>query len=346
MSAWVVAYQGLVAPAYLASLDLETRGAGWRSRLALARIADLRLAAWWRADRTPRTFVALDPQGVLQGFASCGAARDADLASGPPAGELYALYVHPDAWGLGAGRALFEQTLRALRRAGARRVVIWALRHATQARGFYERQGALPDGTAEVRETPELTLDMVRYQLPLAARGPALPRARLAWIASARLSAGAASGALAGLWTQPPAPGWGALTCAVVLPGLFAETWQDRRAPAEARASALALGAGLAGAAALVGLGSGGADSCPASCWSLAALSLGLGSGAAAGALGPYLGGGLPRAGVGASSLLLGLGLSVLLGLTVAPNAPAWGALGVALGLAWTRLWPAASSGG
>jgi GNAT superfamily N-acetyltransferase len=65
-------------------------------------------------------------------------------------GELYALYVTPDWWSTGTGRALMDHVLTALRGEGYPRVVLWVLADNKRARRFYERAGFTPDGGTNV----------------------------------------------------------------------------------------------------------------------------------------------------------------------------------------------------
>lgn len=65
-------------------------------------------------------------------------------------GELYALYVTPDWWSAGAGRALMGRVLTALETDGYRRVVLWVLADNGRARRFYERAGFAPDGGTNI----------------------------------------------------------------------------------------------------------------------------------------------------------------------------------------------------
>jgi GNAT superfamily N-acetyltransferase len=108
-------------------------------------------AARWRARlETPppgwTTFVAETDLGVV-GFASVGPSRDE-----VGIGELYAIYVDPDAWSTGAGRALIERAEEQLR-AGYDSASLWVLEDNPRARTFYERAGWAADGDwkAEVR---------------------------------------------------------------------------------------------------------------------------------------------------------------------------------------------------
>jgi ribosomal protein S18 acetylase RimI-like enzyme len=73
----------------------------------------------------------------IVGYAGVGPERSG-VAS---AGELYALFVHPDAWGTGVGRALTDAAVGDLRAAGCDTVCLWVLEANERARAFYERYG-------------------------------------------------------------------------------------------------------------------------------------------------------------------------------------------------------------
>jgi ribosomal protein S18 acetylase RimI-like enzyme len=135
-----------------------------------ARYDEASARAMWR-----RIFAAAD--GVLvadvAGRGVCGVTRygpdpdqGLDPAQGPDAdqpavGHIFSLYVHPDAQGLGLGRALLEAATERLRAAGHREATLWVFAANTGARGFYERLGWRPDGGTRVEEAygePELRL--------------------------------------------------------------------------------------------------------------------------------------------------------------------------------------------
>jgi GNAT superfamily N-acetyltransferase len=96
-------------------------------------------AARWR-DRLERppagwsTFVA-ESGGTIVGFASVGPSRDERGT-----GELYAIYVDPEEWSTGTGRALIERAEEQLRGEYAE-VTLWVLEDNPRARQFYERAG-------------------------------------------------------------------------------------------------------------------------------------------------------------------------------------------------------------
>ncbi len=148
---WQVGYRGLLPDAVLDGLSLAQRTVDWRDRLT-------------QPDPDgATTLVAVTGTDVV-GFASVGATRDGDAPAGT--GELWALYVDPDRWRHGAGRALEEAACLELVRTGAVRATLWVLSANARARAFYESCGWGADGTTRVdrREAPApVTLAETRY---------------------------------------------------------------------------------------------------------------------------------------------------------------------------------------
>jgi ribosomal protein S18 acetylase RimI-like enzyme len=100
------------------------------------------------------------------GFAGLGPSHDED--AGEEAGEVYAIYVHPDHWGQGLGGALWVQAVEALRTAGYRTLTLWVLEANGRARGFYEHMGCTLDpGARKVIDRQGTQLPVVRYRLAL-----------------------------------------------------------------------------------------------------------------------------------------------------------------------------------
>jgi GNAT superfamily N-acetyltransferase len=89
--------------------------------------------------------VVLEDRGALRGVAGAGPARDDDLDR-TTTGELYALYVHPDAWGRGYGDALHAAALDHLRAEDFSAAVLWVLEGNHRARRFYADRGWREDG--------------------------------------------------------------------------------------------------------------------------------------------------------------------------------------------------------
>ncbi len=99
-----------------------------------------------------------EAEGAVVGFAAVGRTND-----GEGDGELFALYVHPDHWDEGVGRALIEAGEERLRELGHRRAHLWVLDDNPRARRFYELAGWSADGTERVVELFGITLPEVRY---------------------------------------------------------------------------------------------------------------------------------------------------------------------------------------
>jgi GNAT superfamily N-acetyltransferase len=121
--------------------------ARWRERLA-------RPPLGWS------TFVAVEGDRIV-GFASVGPSRDE-----PAIGELYAIYVEPEAWSTGAGRALIEiAEARLLEQYDE--ATLWVLDDNPRARRFYERAGWAPDGAEKSEERWGVRAGEVRYRKSL-----------------------------------------------------------------------------------------------------------------------------------------------------------------------------------
>jgi GNAT superfamily N-acetyltransferase len=106
------------------------------------------------------TFVA-EADGEIVGFASVGPSRD-ELR----VGELYAIYVDPESWSTGTGRALLERGEQELR-AQYEVATLWVLKDNPRARGFYERAGWTPDGAQKADVRWGVRATEVRYRKEL-----------------------------------------------------------------------------------------------------------------------------------------------------------------------------------
>jgi ribosomal protein S18 acetylase RimI-like enzyme len=148
---WQAAYEHVFGAERLATLDHEQRRAQWESRLA----AQAREAGY-------SSYVAEDEGGHVVGFATAGASRDVG-----DEGELYAIYVLPEAWGSGAGRELMSAVLESLRSSGFAGAALWVLEDNPRARRFYERDGWTPDGERREQEALGIPFVEVRYRITL-----------------------------------------------------------------------------------------------------------------------------------------------------------------------------------
>ncbi len=156
-ASWRAAYEGIIAPEVIGRVTATDGGARVRQ--------SFRTRPW------QKTFVAVavpppeleaprmrDAADGIVGYAFFGPEQDVLGAPWPhplsPEGqqgqvaELYALYVHPDWWSTGTGRALMDRVLDAASVAGYVSVRLWVLRDNSRARRFYERAGFAPDGAS------------------------------------------------------------------------------------------------------------------------------------------------------------------------------------------------------
>jgi ribosomal protein S18 acetylase RimI-like enzyme len=101
-----------------------------------------------------------DGDGVV-GFGNCGAQRDPSL---PFTGEIFTLYVAPDAQNRGVGRRLVGALFARLLEKGRDSALIWVI-GANPSRFFYERVGGKLILTRRIRVAGE-PVDAVAYGWP------------------------------------------------------------------------------------------------------------------------------------------------------------------------------------
>jgi GNAT superfamily N-acetyltransferase len=123
---WRAAYRGIVSDEFLARLDPGERAVLWRELIPA----------------TP-VLVAEDEPGLAGVAALAVPARDLDE---PDTGELAILYVHPDRWRGGIGRAPLDAAAAELRGAGCREAIVWVFEANAAGRAFYEAAGFRADG--------------------------------------------------------------------------------------------------------------------------------------------------------------------------------------------------------
>lgn len=130
------------APA-IARIEIETWRAAYAGMLpdrVLVGMSERRQTASWASflrHRPEDVWVAQTAKGSVLGFGNCGAQRDSAIDY---AGEVYTLYVLPDAQGEGLGRRLVLALFRRLIESGRGSGLVWVVR-ANPARFFYERLG-------------------------------------------------------------------------------------------------------------------------------------------------------------------------------------------------------------
>jgi ribosomal protein S18 acetylase RimI-like enzyme len=149
---WRAAYRGILPDDLLAGLSVEPREVAWRSLLE----SD--------PEESAPAWVA-EGNGRVVGFVSSGPPRDDDAPL--PAAEIYAIYVAPEAWRRGVGRALLDTAVNHWRTRGAAALVLWVLEANAPGRAFYDALGWRPDGRRQEIDLGGQATPEVRYRLGL-----------------------------------------------------------------------------------------------------------------------------------------------------------------------------------
>ena len=136
---------------FLASLAIDAREIAWRSRLESD---EEDLAPAWVAER----------DGAVVGYLVSGPPRDEDAP--PDAAEIYAIYVAPEQWRSGTGRALLGVAGAEWASRGTRTLVLWVFDENARARSFYEALGWTADGSRREIDWGGFTTAEVRYRRP------------------------------------------------------------------------------------------------------------------------------------------------------------------------------------
>ena len=151
MRSWQAGYRGLLPDSLLDSLSAAARLPRWRERLT---------------EPASRIMVA-ELNGQAAGWLVIGPQRDEDLDA-QRVGEIYAVYVDPDAWRHGCGAALLARAKAELCAQGFVEATLWVLRGNQRAIRFYEALGFWADGASKVETNRDgVPFDEVRYRCTL-----------------------------------------------------------------------------------------------------------------------------------------------------------------------------------
>lgn len=149
-----------VLPAeHLAGMSVAQRQSSWHAILAdPAGNSD-------RPDVEPADNYVAQMQGRILGFITVGGSRDADAVD--LLGEVYAIYVAPEAWGTGTAAALMERGLDRLRERGCTCSTLWVIEGSHRAQRFYEKTGFTLDGCSKPYARGDWTRTELRYRREL-----------------------------------------------------------------------------------------------------------------------------------------------------------------------------------
>lgn len=126
VTSWQAGYGHIFSAEFLSTLSIERRTTRWQDILHR---------------RESQTLVARTGAGVA-GFVSYGPWRDA--ADDPRQGEIWSLYVAPESWRSGVGRALLQAAVAGLRAQGRTAVLLWVLGENERGIRFYGCCGFQP----------------------------------------------------------------------------------------------------------------------------------------------------------------------------------------------------------
>lgn len=142
---WQVAYRGIVPDSFLGTLSVEKRAEGWKRGI----------------EANPKLVLVAEDRNRIEGWIALGLGRDDDTKMD---GEIYAIYVSPDSWRRGIGRALMERGEAELWSRGLSRIVLWVLEQNDFACLFYQALRYAPDSRSKEVTFGETKLKEVRYE--------------------------------------------------------------------------------------------------------------------------------------------------------------------------------------
>ena len=144
---WQSAYRRLMPDAFLDGLSLAEKTESWYRNLVKHQHRERK-----------RTVLAVSEEEVV-GFATVG--RGQEDAS---VGLVFLVYVLPQHWQCGVGKALMAAIMDELRELGMREAMLWVLRENRRARHFYERLGWRPDGRTQSSQYGGVELEAICYR--------------------------------------------------------------------------------------------------------------------------------------------------------------------------------------
>lgn len=135
---WRQVCQGRVEQRYLDAFTFEECLSNWQARFEQLQ------------EKFERLLVA-ERNNSVAGFCYHGPSRDGD-SGGEQTGQIYLLYLSPEAIGTGLGSTLFNAAISELSKDGFVQATLWVLVLNERARQFYSRHGFSPDNRTDLDE--------------------------------------------------------------------------------------------------------------------------------------------------------------------------------------------------
>jgi GNAT superfamily N-acetyltransferase len=150
VATWRHAYRDVLPAAYLANLSVDERSATWAAAIARDR---------------PTVLVSEARDGIV-GFSAVGPCRDTGSTAADH--EIWAIYVAPEYWAAGVGRALWQASRALAVERGATRLSLWVFANNPRARRFYESVGMEREpASLQTFELGGIVLEELRYVVQL-----------------------------------------------------------------------------------------------------------------------------------------------------------------------------------
>lgn len=151
VTAWQVAYKGLIPQSYLDKLSIPKREQAWSNILT-----------------NSNTYTIVhEINGAVVGFANFGHTRDKDKNKNVT-GEITSIYLNPRYWRKGLGTQLFEVILEEMKNQEFTEVTLWVLDTNQTACNFYQKMGLKPDGSTKLDIRENFELREIRYSINFA----------------------------------------------------------------------------------------------------------------------------------------------------------------------------------
>ena len=125
---WQSAYKGIVDDKYLASLNIDNKAERFKHELI-------------KFNGT-HFFVGENGRQTI-GILFMHKSRDLDLQE---AGEIGAIYLLPEYWGMGFGKQMMNFAMQKLKEMNFSTIILWVLQNNFRARSFYEKCGFAFEG--------------------------------------------------------------------------------------------------------------------------------------------------------------------------------------------------------